>query len=167
MLSGLGETPGGLGEQLSRNEEDICIHEVSPNFDDINVNATGEEENATNSVVREDHAAATVVGCEIRPDGLACLTHGCLVKKIKVTSKKWDWVERKKSYGWKSKKVDRFICNGRREADNMNPDNCSVPGTTNSGLGERGEVGRGGDTQEVERQLFTSVFKNVGRGGGG
>ena len=37
------------------------------------MNDTGEEEITTNSVVYEDRAA---VGCEIRSDGLACLTQG-------------------------------------------------------------------------------------------
>ena len=52
--------------------------------------------------------------CRIREDGLLCLSHNCVVKRIKVTSKRWNWNKKRKCYGWKSFKVDRFICMERR-----------------------------------------------------
>ena len=43
----------------------------------------------------------------------------------------------------------------------MNLDKGSNPGQSDSGPGERGEVGRGGDKQEVGGLLFT-VYENAG-----
>lgn len=89
-------------------------------------------------------------GCVLSTDRLTCLKHDCSVKKIRVTSKKWAWVVKRKCYGWRIQKVERFICVGKRQT-NRNPDNCCVPGYSESSLGESGDVGRGGDETEVGR----------------
>ena len=87
-----------------------------------------------------------------------CLSHNCMVKKIKVTSKRWSWIKKKNCYGWKTKKVDRFICMERRTKNNMTLNNCSNFENSESGPGE---IRRGGDKQEVGGLLFT-VYENAG-----
>ena len=99
--------------------------------------------------------------CRIREDGLLCLSHNCVVKRIKVTSKRWNWDRKRKCYGWKSFKVDRFICMERRAGINKTQNNTSDSNDSESGLGDLGEVGRGGDRQEVGGFLF-NVVENVG-----
>ena len=50
-----------------------------------------------------------------------CNTHSCLVSKVTVTSKKWQWIKRKNCYGNVSSKVTKYLCknknSGRVEAE--------------------------------------------------
>ena len=84
------------------------------------------------------------------------------VKKTKVTSKRWSWIKKRNCYGWKSFKVDRFICMERRAGNSKTQNKTSNSNDSESGPGDLGEVGRGGDSQEVGGFLFT-VVENVGR----
>ena len=84
------------------------------------------------------------------------------VKKTKVTSKRWSWIKKRNCYGWKTFKVDRFICMERRARNNKTQNNISNSKDSESGPGDGGEVGRGGDRQEVGGLLFT-IDENAGR----
>ena len=42
-----------------------------------------------------------------------CNTHSCLVSKVTVTSKKWQWIKRKKCYGNVSSKVNKYLCKNK------------------------------------------------------
>ena len=38
------------------------------------------------------------------------MKHGCSVKTFDVTSKKWEWIEKSKKYGWVSRKSKKYVC---------------------------------------------------------
>ena len=42
-----------------------------------------------------------------------CTTHACKLSETKVTSTKWEYIERKKCYGNVRRKVTRWICRGK------------------------------------------------------
>ena len=39
-----------------------------------------------------------------------CVTHNCDTRSFKVSVQKWQWIERKKKYGFVSSKVTKYIC---------------------------------------------------------
>ena len=51
---------------------------------------------------------ASVVKCIFRRG--KCVTHGCDTKSFKVSVKKWQWIDRRKEYGYVSSKTTRYIC---------------------------------------------------------
>ena len=157
------ETPGDQIAQQLKKEEDIETSQVSQNIDCPNIFDTGGGETTPTPVVC--NTPNNTDECRIREDGLLCLSHNCVVKRIKVTSKRWNWNKKRKCYGWKSFKVDRFICMERRAGINKTQNNTSDSNDSESGPGDLGEVGRGGDRQEVGGFLFT-VVENVGRESG-
>ena len=53
--------------------------------------------------------------CELDKRLLRCKKHNCKLNVINVTSKKWQWVERKRQYGYVSKKTKKYVCVGLRE----------------------------------------------------
>ena len=74
--------------------------------------------------------------CEIMLE--RCVTHNCGTSKLKVTSKKWAWIERKKKFGNVTQKTTKYICEARRKG-------LVVPeiGTqARTVFGQLGEVGR-------------------------
>ena len=48
--------------------------------------------------------------CEINKRKLYCKKHTCEVRSFDVTSKKWQWVEKRKEYAWVSKKSKKYVC---------------------------------------------------------
>ena len=53
--------------------------------------------------------------CELDKRLLRCKKHNCKLNVMNVTSKKWQWVERKRQYGYVSKKTKKYVCVGLRE----------------------------------------------------
>ena len=153
------ETPGDQIAQQQKKEEDIETSQVSQNIDCPNIFDTGGGETTPTPVVC--NTPNNTDECRIREDGLLCLSHNCVVKRIKVTSKRWNWDRKRKCYGWKSFKVDRFICMEKRAGINKTQNNTSDSKDSESGPGDLGEVGRGGDRQEVGGFLF-NIVENVG-----
>ena len=115
----------------------------------------------TGQMTKENNPANNTDECRIREDGLLCLAHNCVVKRIKVTSKRWNWNKKRKCYGWKSFKVDRFICMERRAGINKTQNNTSDSNDSESGLGNLGGAGRSENRHEVGGSLLNLV-KNVG-----
>ena len=64
-------------------------------------------------------------GCNIDKKAKLCLTHGCKVNVVEVTSRKWQWLPKKREYGNTYKKVKKFVCRGDKCDDNQvgNPAN--------------------------------------------
>ena len=40
---------------------------------------------------------------------LRCVTHDCIVKKVKVKDKRWGYIDRKKQFGWKHSSRKRCV----------------------------------------------------------
>ena len=80
--------------------------------------------------------------CNIDKRGKLCLTHGCSVNIIEVTSRKWQWLPRKKEFGNTYRKVKKFVCKGDKLDDNL----CDNPANSRS----ESEL-RKPDEVEVER----------------
>ena len=53
--------------------------------------------------------------CELDKRLLRCKKHNCRLKVMNVTSKKWQWVEKKRQYGYVSKKTKKYVCVGLRD----------------------------------------------------
>ena len=51
--------------------------------------------------------------CDLDMNMKTCNTHGCKLSETKVTSTKWEYIERKKCYGNVRRKVTRWICRGK------------------------------------------------------
>ena len=153
------ETPGDQIAQQLKKEEDIETSQVSQNIDCPNIFDTGGGETTPTPVVC--NTPNNTDECRIREDGLLCLSHNCVVKRIKVTSKRWNWNKKRKCYGWKSFKVDRFICMERRAGINKTQNNTSDSNDSESGLGNLGGAGRSENRHEVGGSLLNLV-KNVG-----
>ena len=53
--------------------------------------------------------------CELDKKILRCKIHNCKLNVMNVTSKKWQWVERKRQYGYVTKKTKKYVCVGLRK----------------------------------------------------
>ena len=42
-----------------------------------------------------------------------CVVHGCEAKSVKISSKKWRWIERRKEFGYVDVKTTKIICRAR------------------------------------------------------
>ena len=88
--------------------EEMCVRQS-----DIHDDTRGDDDSSDtmlntddeNRMVGED---ASVVKCIFRRG--RCVTHGCDTKSFKVSIKKWQWIARKKEYGYVSSKTTRYIC---------------------------------------------------------
>ena len=79
--------PGTLNDNPDRPTDDICASVDNVRGNNLNC--------VDNNCVIEDNK---------------CVTHGCIVKTMKVTSKKWGWKNRSKCYGWITNKKQKVIC---------------------------------------------------------
>ena len=90
-----------------------------------------------------------------------CSKHNCRVSKVTVTSKKWQWLDKKKCYGNVSSKVMKYLCRNRNSGHTVQsvpPKNVTESNSVNFN-GENPEVGRGGSyvvrhvgTGRIERE---------------
>ena len=48
--------------------------------------------------------------CVVNKKSLRCTAHDCDVRSMSVTTKKWQWNERKKQYMNVSRKVKKYVC---------------------------------------------------------
>ena len=48
--------------------------------------------------------------CIVNKKSLWCTAHDCDVRSMSVTTKKWQWNERKKQYMYVSRKVNKYVC---------------------------------------------------------
>ena len=102
------------------------------------------------------------VKCSI--ENKRCVTHQCGTKSIKVTNKKWDWIEKKKQFGYTSKKTTKYICLVRISGQ-------GTPSVDNSGVSMRGElsgnavihgeVGRFSSNKEHETRSRSDLRKSL------
>ena len=80
---------------------------------------------------------------------MRCVTHDCVIKKVKEKVKRWGYSNIRKQYGWKYSNTTRLICNSGRDA-----------GVSDSGLalaeltgGISGMFGLGGEINSSELPL--------------
>ena len=95
-------TERGDGEEIT----DMCRNNVETEHNDC----VTVKRNVTDS---ECGSGAGRVECDINRKTLSCITHSCKVKKTKISSLKWNWIPRKKEYGFVPRKVTKYICSGR------------------------------------------------------
>ena len=86
-----------------------------------------------------------------------CVTHQCDTKTIKVTDKKWGWIEKKKQFGYIPKKATKYICMFRISGQ-------GTPSVDNSGVSMTGESsGNTSKCGEVGRFLRNTDYKTRSR----
>ena len=101
----LGGTPGGgvsSKSPLTQNEG------PKPNPGKSEDEFTGGSRKANNTELNEQTDK-----CDLDMNMKTCNTHGCKLSETKVTSTKWEYIERKKCYGNVRRKVTRWICRGK------------------------------------------------------
>ena len=52
--------------------------------------------------------------CELVNKKTWCRKHNCLINKVTVTSKKWQWIRSKNCYGNVSSKVSKYLCKSKK-----------------------------------------------------
>ena len=52
--------------------------------------------------------------CELVSKKTWCKKHNCLVNKVTITSKKWQWIRSRKCYGNVSSKVSKYLCKSKK-----------------------------------------------------
>ena len=81
----------------------MCDKEMIHSMDDDN---KGGDDDITTSVNGDD--VVSVEKCVFRRG--RCVTHNCDTRSFKVSVKKWQWIDRRKEYGFVSSKVTKYIC---------------------------------------------------------
>ena len=76
-----------------------------------NLKSLEEVENKEDIMVREEGASKVARNeCAVMKRKLWCNTHECGVKSMNVTSKKWQYNEKKMKYMYMSKCVKKYVC---------------------------------------------------------
>ena len=105
----------------------------------------------------------TTAGGSWSKGGDLCSSHGCKTKIIKVTSKKWGYVETRKCYGWVTKKVSKVICPGTKTGTGQVEEVPNLEILKSTGLGEGGEVGRiSSATEPVLGDIGAVMIRDTG-----
>ena len=82
---------------------------------------------------------------------------------VKLTSKKWTWLNKKNCYGWTNKRVNKIICTFRKKANNKDRDIVCCSDTSDPSLGVYDKAGGDDKLDEVERVLFTDELSDRDR----
>ena len=69
----------------------------------------GEEDilKPTNELVTDD--------CVLNKKQLRCEKHDCVIKVLSVSNQKWQWIDKKKLYGYVTRKSKKYRCVGRSQ----------------------------------------------------
>ena len=51
--------------------------------------------------------------CVMNKKQLRCEKHDCAIKVLSVSNRKWQWIEKKKQYGYVTRKSKKYRCMGR------------------------------------------------------
>ena len=86
---------------------------------------------------------------------MKCLTHNCDVKRVISNSRVWGWVEKKKSYAFKSKKTSRLICTYEKSL------NVPIQPPNTTTLAGEFEPRLGGDNLESSRSNSSNEYSLV------
>ena len=89
-----------------------CDDDITP--DGINDDKMkNRDENVVNNIPVVKVGDDTISDCVINKRKLRCEGHGCSVKKAKVSSKKWGWLQKQMKYGYIHSQTTKYICTGR------------------------------------------------------
>ena len=90
-----------------------------------------------------------------------CSKHNCLVNRVTVTSKKWQWIKSRKCYGNVSSKVSKYLCKNKKSGrveSSIPPTHLSMADRIHGG---ETEVGRG--SSYVVRHVGSSISERESR----
>ena len=67
---------------------------------------------STPSSGRNYETGPPAVENKCRMEKMMCVVHGCAVTRVKTKRQHWVYIEKKKSYGWRSKQTTKLVCTG-------------------------------------------------------
>ena len=155
-----GEPPGDRNNKLFDDEDspEGNTRSISPNFVCI-----GEEEPGPVHTIPDTATQPSSQSCVWDDDEKYCMTHKCMTTLVKLTSKKWTWLNKKNCYGWTNKRVNKIICTFRKKANNKDKDIVCCSDTSDPSLGVYDKAGGDDKFDEVERVLFTDELSDRDR----
>ena len=176
-----GKTTGPTGQvkdEEERSSDHNTVREGEPSSDETNQPADEKGTIAdiitTLSCIGVTEPGSTLIpkhppttGCVWSEDRDLCITHNCITKRLKMTSKKWTWLKKKDCYGWSSRKVERIVCTHRMQASRDQDLNVHCSDISDSGLGVVDRVGGDEESGEVGGFLFTRQLSDRDRREGG
>ena len=74
-----------------------------------------EEEVRIEDDILKQTTSVNTTECVLDKKKLRCLEHECAIKVMNVSSKKWQWIGKKKEFGYVCKKSKKYICEGMRQ----------------------------------------------------
>ena len=83
------------------------------------------------------------------------VVHGCEAKSVKISSKKWRWIERKKEFGYVNVKTTKVICRARTKGV-VFPEKVRTNWCTAVQQGKSGGEGDNGSTVGTDNPNFES-----------
>ena len=89
------------------------VQQTEPSGEQLSKDKIVEEDRSKEDIYERTNEQSNE--CELDKKLLRCKKHNCKLNVMNVTSKKWQWVERKRQYGYVTKKTKKYVCVGIRE----------------------------------------------------
>ena len=138
--AGIHDVVGEEYEQGPRDEVgdhgDVRKHEVGDSGDVGTTPSTCNVLESTEKKAEEEvigRADTKNVSCVMKSG--KCMTHDCLIEKVLTKRKVWAWIERKKSFGYKTCQTTKLICRGRISTTHDNISSSSLVEKNNDRVG--------------------------------